>query len=148
MSDTYLATIRALRRREISTHDVSQRVRLTKSPVQYLGARDARKEFPYEAMLASGRAEWSVGDRVRVYRTRAGEGAVVSQSDDGDSEDELRRDYDVEYYVRLLRDSFATRLARAFTPYDFSTVFADPDQPSLFSESLENVRTVLRKPGV
>jgi hypothetical protein len=59
----------------------------------------------------------------------------------------LRRDYDVEYYVRLLRDSFATRLARAFTPYDFSTVFADPDQPSLFSESLDRVRTVLTKPG-
>ena len=146
VSDIYLATIRALRRREISTHDVSQRVRLTKSPAQYLAARDARKEFPYEAMLASGRAGWGVGDRVRVYRTRAGEGAVVSQSDDGDSEDELRRDYDVEYYVRLLRDSFATRLARAFTPYDFSTVFADPDQPSLFSESLDNVKTVLTRP--
>ncbi len=146
VSDIYLATIRALRRREISTHDVSQRVRLTKSPAQYLAARDTRKEFPYEAMLASKRTEWSVGDRVRVYRTRAGEGAVVSQSDEGDSDDELRRDYDVEYYVRLLRDSFAIRLARAFTPYDFSTVFADPDQPSLFSESLDKVKPVLTRP--
>jgi hypothetical protein len=83
---------------------------------------------------------------VRVYRSKTGEGAVVLESDEGDSAEEaIRRDYDVEYYVRLLRDSFATRLARAFTPYDFSTVFADPDQPSLFSESLDRVETVLTR---
>jgi DNA polymerase elongation subunit (family B) len=148
VSDIYLATIRALRRREISTHDVSQRVRLTKSPAQYLAVRDARREFLYEAMLAGGRGEWSVGDRARLYRAKTGEGAVVLESDDADSAEEAgRRDYDVEHYVRLLRDSFATRLARAFTPYDFSTVFADPDQPSLFSESLDRVKTVLTRPG-
>lgn len=147
VNEVYLATVRALRHREFSTYDVSQRVRLTKSHGQYLKIREKRKEFSYEAMLASGRSDWSVGDRVRVYRTKAGEGAVVPESDDGDVEDATqRRDYDIEYYVRLLRESFAVRLARAFTPYDFSTVFADPDQPSLFSESLENIRTVLRKP--
>ena len=147
VNDVYLGTVRALRRREISTRDVSQRVRLTKSPEQYLKTRESRKEFSYEAMLVSGRSEWSVGDRVRVYRTKAGEGAVVTESDDGDAEDGLqRRDYDIEYYVRLLRESFAVRLARAFTPYDFSTVFADPDQPSLFSESIDRVKTVLTKP--
>jgi hypothetical protein len=96
-------------------------------------------------MLASGRSDWSTGDRVRVYRTKNGEGAVVRSDDDDTSQHRAEtRDYDVEYYVRLLRDSFATRLARSFTPYDFSTVFADPDQPSLFAESIENVRTTLR----
>jgi hypothetical protein len=103
VNDVYLGTVRALRRREISTRDVSQRVRLTKSPEQYLKTRESRKEFSYEAMLVSGRSEWSVGDRVRVYRTKAGEGAVVTESDDGDAEDALqRRDYDIEYYVRAI----------------------------------------------
>ena len=54
-----------------------------------------------------------------------------------------RRDYDVDHYVRVLRDTFAARLARAFTPGDFDAVFADPDQPSLFPESLATTRTVL-----
>ncbi|RKG73387.1 hypothetical protein D7W79_25685, partial [Corallococcus exercitus] len=52
-------------------------------------------------------------------------------------------DYDVEYYVRLLKDSFAARLARGLAPEDFATVFADPDQPSLFTPSLEDARPVL-----
>ena len=39
--DAYLATLDALRRRELPTYDVSSRVRLTKSPAEYL--RDARQ---------------------------------------------------------------------------------------------------------
>ena len=58
------------RRRELPTHDVSSRVRLTKTPAQYLETRDSRRELSYEAMLASGRTTWSVGERVRVYRTQ------------------------------------------------------------------------------
>jgi hypothetical protein len=73
VSDIYLTTIRALRRREISTHDVSQRVRLTKSP-RSTSVRVRRDEFPYEAMLAAAR-RWSVGDR--AVTTKTGEGAVV-----------------------------------------------------------------------
>ena len=53
------------------------------------------------------------------------------------------RDYDVEHYVGLLRDTFAARLARAFTPDDFAAVFADPEQPSLFASALGSVRPVL-----
>jgi hypothetical protein len=59
------------------------------------------------------------------------------------------RDYDVEFYVRLLRETFAARLVRALTPEDFATVFADPEQPSLFTLSLAQARpvlTVLRDP--
>jgi hypothetical protein len=45
--------------------------------------------------------------------------------------------------VRVLRDNFASRLERAFTPEDFDSVFADPEQPSLFARALDTVRTVL-----
>jgi hypothetical protein len=94
-------------------------------------------------MLASGRTAWSLGDRVRVYRTKAGSGGVVEDPENETSAD--RRDYDVDYYARLLRETFAVRLARAFTPADYEAVFADPDQMSLFAPSLATIRTVLTK---
>ncbi|MEP6620271.1 MAG: DNA polymerase domain-containing protein [bacterium] len=143
--EAYLDVIRALRRRELPTHDVSSRVRLTKTPVEYLATREKRRELSYEAMLRSGRAVWSVGERVRVYRTRKGEGGVVAHSSDGvvrhDPDDP--RDYDVDHYVRLLRDTYAARLARAFRMEDFDEVFADADQHWLFAPSIESIRPVL-----
>jgi DNA polymerase elongation subunit (family B) len=142
--DAYLDTLSALRRRELSTYDVSSRVRLTKSPAEYRESRDGRRELSYEAMLASGRTTWSVGDRVRVYRTKTGSGVVVEAGDAGDERPDAR-DYDVDHYSRLLRDTYAARLARAFTPGDFGVVFADPDQLSLFTPPIESVRSVLTR---
>jgi DNA polymerase, archaea type len=139
--EAYLTAVEALRRREVSTRDVSSRVRITRTPEQYQASRETRRELTYEALLASGRTTWSVGERIRVYRTRTGGGDVVH---DGDAGDPDRRDYDVEHYRRVLRETFAARLARAFTPGDFATVFADPDQPSLFEPALTDVRTILR----
>ena len=140
----YLETVDALRRRELPTHDVSARVRLTKTPERYLATREQRRELPYEAMLASGHTNWHVGDRVRVYRTRTGQGAVAPEVDDeGATEIGDPRDYDVVYYERLLRDSYAARLARAFTPNDYAVVFADPDQPSLFAPPLDTISPIL-----
>ena len=55
------------------------------------------------------------------------------------------RDYDTGYYVRLLRETFASRLARAFTPDDFARVFADPGQPSLFDRDISAIRPVLTR---
>jgi DNA polymerase I len=144
--DAYLAAIGALRTRALPTHDVSSRVRLTKSPEAYLAAREKRRELPYEAMLAGGRTRWSVGDRVRVYRRQNGEGGLASAPDD-DALIADRRDYDVEYYVKQLRGSYAARLARAFTPADFDAVFADPDQYALFGGEMRGVRTVLTVVG-
>jgi DNA polymerase, archaea type len=143
--ETYLATVAALRRREISTHDVSSRVRLTKTPEEYLESRERRRELAYDAMFAAGRKSWSVGDRIRVYRNSAGDGALVIESDDdvGDDERADRRDYDIEHYVRLLRESFAVRLARAFTHEDFAAVFADPDQPSLFQPPIDAIHSII-----
>jgi hypothetical protein len=53
------------------------------------------------------------------------------------------RDYDAEYYVRALRDNFASRLERALTPEDFAQVFADPAQLSLFAQEFSQRRPLL-----
>jgi DNA polymerase, archaea type len=53
------------------------------------------------------------------------------------------RDYDIDYYVRLLRTTYAQRLARAFRAEDFAAVFTDPDQLLLFAPSMASVRTIL-----
>jgi DNA polymerase elongation subunit (family B) len=143
----YLETAAALRRLEVPTRDVSSRVRLTKTPEQYRLRRETRRELAYEAMLASGRPSWSLGDRVRVYRTRSGSGGVVEDGDDGAPAEGSAdpRDYDVEHYVRVLRDTYASRLARAFTPEDFAAVFADPSQMELFAPALAGIRPVLTR---
>ncbi len=142
--DSYLATLDALRHRELPTGDVASRVRLTKSPAAYRESRDRHRELAYEAMLASGRTSWSVGDRIRVYRTKTG-GGVIEEFEDEAIESEDRRDYDGDHYVRLLRRTFAIRLARAFTPADYEAVFADPGQMLLFAIPVEGIRTVLMK---
>lgn len=139
--DAYVASSAALHRRELPTHEVSSRVRLTKTPAQYLETRNSRHELSYEAMLASGRASWTIGERIRVYRTVTGGAGVVSDSDEDGTFD--HRAYDVDHYLHVLRDTFAVRLARAFTPDDFASVFADPDQLSLFTPSFGMMRTVL-----
>jgi DNA polymerase elongation subunit (family B) len=137
--DAYLDVVAQLRSRALPTYDVSQRVRLTKSAPEYLAARGRRRELPYEALLAARRERWSVGERIRVYRKQQGEGGLVPE-DDSDA-----RDYDVEYYTRILRSSYAQRLARAFLPADFEAVFADPDQLSILSPALDSIRTVVNR---
>jgi len=134
----YVETLEALRRRELRAYEVSSRVRLTKTPAEYLSSREGRRELPYEAMLASGK-QWIVGDRVRVYRTRSGGGAVVEEG-----EDTAGRDYDVNHYARVLRGTFAVRLGRAFTDADYAAVFADPEQMSLFERDLATVMPRLK----
>jgi DNA polymerase elongation subunit (family B) len=140
----YLATVASLRERTLATADVAARVRLTKAPRQYLAVRARRRELPYEAMLASGRDEWAPGERVRVYRATGGRaGLLPEEADDGDVSAADPRDYDAGYYARLLRETFATRLARALSREAFATIFDDPVQPSLFGASLAHARPVL-----
>jgi hypothetical protein len=145
----------ALRRRTVATREVAARVRLTKTPEQYLATRSSRRELTYEAVLGSGSTSWIVGDHIRVYRAVRGRAALLrddedlGEGDDGGAGltevDRARdpRDYDVDFYVRVLRETFAARLARALTPEDFATVFADPQQPSLFGSSLAQARPIL-----
>lgn len=138
----YLTTIAELRARCVTTFDVSSRVRLTKSPQEYLATRAKRRELSYEALLSADVTKWTAGDHIRVYRKQNGEGGVVESPDDNKAE-AAARDYDPEHYVRLLRTGYATRLARAFSALDFAVVFADPDQVSLFDPSLDTIRPVL-----
>ncbi|WP_297165937.1 DNA polymerase domain-containing protein [Thermogemmatispora sp.] len=46
-----------------------------------------------------------------------------------------RRDYDVEYYIRLLTSSYAARLRKAFAPEDFEALFREDRQLALFAET-------------
>jgi hypothetical protein len=70
---------------------------------------------------------------------------VIEESEDETAAVESvdRRDYDVDHYARLLRETFAARLARAFAPEDYEAMFADPDQMSLFTPAVGTIRTVL-----
>jgi DNA polymerase elongation subunit (family B) len=144
--EAYASTVTALRRREIPTLDVTARVRLTKSAAQYQATRGHRRELPYEAALASGRTEWAPGERVRVYRAAGGRAGLLPEPEGDDPAEEGAadpRDYDAEYYVRVLRVTFASRLVRALLPADFAEVVADPEQPSLFAATLKEARPIL-----
>lgn len=168
----YLETVAALRRRELPTFDVSARVRLSKTPAEYEAVREQRRELPYEAMLQSGYQQWRRNATVRVYRATGGRAALAlapplagGEVDDGEEPAAADaaagngadapaapavaaapvdpRDYDADYYVKLLRATFASRLATAFTADDFAALFTDPDQLSLFAPPIAEVRTIL-----
>jgi DNA polymerase I len=148
MRQAYVDTVHAIRRRMLPTYDVSSRVRLTKTPDEYAAVRSERRELPYEALLAFGRTRWRVGERIRVYRRSGGVGGIVPDRDD---ETVLAsalawtdpHDYDIDHYVRLLHDTFASRLERAFDADDHAALFSDPEQPSLFERDLRLIRPVL-----
>ncbi len=142
--NVYTTSITALNARMLPTYDVSSRVRLTKSATEYLATRRKRREIPYEALLSSGRDTWTVGERIRVYRKQNGESATVASSREDAAVDDSR-DYDSDYYVRLLRSSFAERLAQAFTPEDFAVMFAGTEQFSLFDSSVSSIRSILTR---
>ncbi len=140
----YREVVAALRAREVATADVCSRVKLTKTPEEY--AASGRRELPYEAVLASGRRGWAVGTRVRVYRSTAGAGLLRDPDDGlgGTFVDADPRDYDVEHYVRVLRETYAARLERAFAPGDAAALFGDPTQLDLFARPASRIRPVLR----
>ncbi len=145
--EAYVATVMDLRKRTMPTAKVAARLRLTKSPRQYQGVRARRRELPYEAMLASGRADWSVGEKVRVYRATGGRARVLVEDDDvtASAADRDPRDYDVELYVRLLRESFAVRLVRGVAREHYESIVADPERPMLFAASLVGAKPVLTR---
>ncbi|MEP7049509.1 MAG: ribonuclease H-like domain-containing protein [Pseudomonadota bacterium] len=150
----YVDTTLALRQRALSSFDVSARVRLTKTAAEYLVTRAQRRELSYEALLANGHSEWAPGQRIRVYRAAQGRAGLLLDSEaleapGGPTDARDPRDYDVDYYLRLLRVTFAARLARGLAPEDFAAICADPEQPSLFERALAQSRptlTVLAQP--
>jgi len=72
LRQTYLEMVAALRSRALPASEIGARVRLSKTPEAYLGARATHSEAQYEALLAAGRTTWSPGERVRFYRARGG----------------------------------------------------------------------------
>jgi DNA polymerase I len=152
--EVYVSTALALRRRALPTQDVCARVRLTKTPAQYLATRSLRRELGYEALLGNGRDDWAPGERIRVYRATRGRAGLLPDPDAEDTRDDTdcapdARDYDVDFYLRLLRETFAARLARGLTADDFAAICADPAQPSLFEKALQDARpklTILADP--
>lgn len=158
----YVETLAALRARRLSSFEVSTEVRLTKSPEHYAATRESRRELAYEALLGSGVTTWSAGVRVRVYRAKDGRAALLDQEAESLEAERItglgsaplgslhviaadRRDYDVEYYARLLRETFAARLARALEPDVYAAVFADTEQLQLFTVPLDRARPVLTR---
>ncbi len=131
----YCDTVRDIQRRELATESMASPARLTKTPAHYHATRPTRREAMYEAMLASGRTDWRVGEKVLVYRATSGYRVLAEGSDP--------RDYDVAHGLRLLRENYAARLARAFTPDDFAALVADPDRPALFASPLATIQPVL-----
>lgn len=152
----YLATVRALRRRELAVEQVAARVRLSKTPEEYESTRSQRRELPYEAMLQSGRLRWQRNTVVRVVRLTHGRAAVLDEPREAEDEASApvaprQLEYDTDYYTRLLRTTFAARLETALSPEQSATIFADPDQLSLFAASLEGQEphlTVLSAPSL
>jgi DNA polymerase, archaea type len=160
----YRETVETLRRRLLPAFDVSVRVRLSKTPKAYLATRAKHPEAQYEALLAAGRTQWSVGERVRFYRTQSGGYTWLPEEtddtpltvNDGEDEDESeieasfsygdtqaiadRRDYDVENSLRVLLTSYAARLRVAFTPDDFDQLFRLDGQAGLFDQSPEDMQ--------
>jgi len=142
--EAYVSTAAAIRQRTLSTFEMSARVRLSKTPAQYLATRGQRRELSYEAMLNNGRDDWAPGERVRVYRATRGRAGLLPDPDAADQAGVPDpHDYDVDYYLRLLRETFAARLARGLRADDFAAICAAPEQPSLFERSLADARPIL-----
>lgn len=51
-----------------------------------------------------------------------------------------RADYDIEYYVRVLNVSFASRMRKAFSSEDYEQLFRQSDQLGLFDKPLDQVQ--------
>ena len=141
--EVYLETVDSIRRRALPRRDLASLVQLSKRPDEYLATREQRRELGYEALLGAGITTWNTGERVHVYRAVGKRAALVPTSRGEGPERDDPRDYDVDYYLRLLRDTFASRFTRALTSDDFAAVFADASQLSLFAPSLASVKTIL-----
>jgi DNA polymerase I len=89
-----------------------------------------------------------VGERVRVYRATGRRAGLLpgtrTTATGGTFGDADPRDYDGEHYVRVLRETYAARLERAFAPGDAAALFGDPTQLDLFARPASRIRPVLR----
>jgi DNA polymerase I len=115
-------------------------------------------------LLAAGRKQWRAGERVRFYRSQQGipiwlpdeadDASPISDEEDAaeveESEASLfsaasapsltdRRDYDIEHYLHILRDSYAERLRVVFEAEDFSQLFRLDGQQGMFDRPIKQM---------
>lgn len=140
----FLDMAQAIRDRALPVAELAAPMRLSKTPDAYMQARNSHREHQYEALLAAGRTQWRRGERVRIYRKEGGTVVLLPESNEAGlansgetsqaaavaSEDQ--RDYDVEYYLQLLKNSYAGRLRKAFAPHEFEQIFRVDAQLGLF----------------
>lgn len=129
LRNLYLEMVGRLRAREVPVDELCVSIVLSKSPQAY--AKSGRREEQYEVLLASGREAWRAGDRVRYYQARGKRKKLV---------EEFADDYDVEHYVRRLKETYCQRLARAVTTEDFELLFGE--NLSLFETNLADIRPI------
>ena len=135
-----------LRARRFSANDVASRVRLSKSPDEYLATRARHQEQQYEALLAAGQNDWRQGQRVRFYR-RADKSSVWLPDEDnvqgaGIGGQGQQTDYDIDHYLNILVHSYAGRLKKAFAPGDFAQLFRADTQAGLFDTPIAQIEPI------
>ena len=129
LRDLYLDTVGRLRARDVPVDEVCVSIVLSKSPQAY--AKSGRREEQYEVLLGAGRESWRAGDRVSYYQARGRRKKLVEEFED---------DYDVDHYVRRLKETYCQRLARAVTTEDFELLFGE--NLSLFETNLADIRPI------
>jgi DNA polymerase elongation subunit (family B) len=133
--DLYLGLIARLRDRAVPVADLATTMLLSKTPEQYRASK--RREEQYEVLLAAGRKSWRVGDRVRYYQSSFGRKKLLEEGADQPN------DYDAEYYVRKLRETYCPRLARALPPDLYEELFAPA--ATLFERDWRAVRPIMTR---
>jgi DNA polymerase, archaea type len=125
--ELYHAACADVRARRLTVDDICTMITLTKSPEEYRNSN--RREEPYEVLLAGGRTDWRVGERVRYYRARGGARKLA---------DDYADDYDAEYYCRRLRNTYAGKLSKAIDEEGLRRLL--DDQLGLFSTGYDDIR--------
>src|SRR6266852_2240970 len=109
----YQETQEALRLRLLPASDVTTRVRLSKDSKTYLARRAKHTEAQYEALLAAGRTQWRVGERVRFYRAQ--HGASVWLPDEADDASPIQDEEDADEPEGSAEPVFSTALGAPLT---------------------------------
>ncbi len=137
------ATEAAIRAHTWSAAEFAITTKVKKTVEHYLQQRHHRREGAYEALLntqlpgatSDQTPRWIPGSTIRYYHAVSGYALVHDAIP--------TYDYDVAYYVRLLRTTYIARLARAFHPEDFATLTAPRGQPTLFDQPIGAIRPIL-----
>ncbi len=122
----------AIRSKKVPVEDLAVTVQLTKAEEAYRAS--GKKEEQYEVLLAAN-ARWQPGDRVRYYHAARGRHGYKKLYTPGAT------DYDAEYYVRKLRDTYAARLCRAVAPEDLNSLFGE--MRGMFDRDPSEIRPVV-----